>query len=190
MSSEVKEIYGLAGSGKSTYAKKHDEYAVLQLPKSIKFFIFTWSILAEMTAILKNIWILKNPRFFRDLSFIYYKLYVISMVKKHKNGAFIYDQGPLYNYAFLNTKLNPAQRHRAQVYLEEIFARIEEKLDGSIYLVCDVDTSITRVLNREKDHIYKNMSLKEAVNDLRKWETEFKKIAQRLSSERVESNNE
>jgi len=175
----------LAGSGKSTFVREHQEFATVQLPGSIKLIVFIWAILTEMKSITKNLWALKSPRFLRELCFISYKLKVISTVKKHKSGAFIYDQGPLYNYVYLKTKMDPVQREQSKAFLDDIFSRIEESLDGSIYLVCDVNTSLARVLQREKDHIYKNMDIDEAITDLMNWETEFEKISKRLSSIKI-----
>jgi len=189
MNSYVKEIYGLPGSGKSTFVRKHPEFTALQLPKSFKLLVFIWAILTEIKAITKFIWALRSTKYFRELCFIHYKLKVISTVKKHKNGAIIYDQGPLYSYVLLKKKLDSIQHEQSKAQLEDIISKIESNLDGSIYLVCDVNTSLSRVLNRKKEHIYKNMDIEEAVNDLMKWETEFEKINERLSSKRLVTEN-
>lgn len=120
------------------------------------------------------------------MCFIMYKLKMVDFFKRHRTGSFIYDQGPIYNLVMLNKKMNVDQQELLKTEVSNLTERIRESLDGSIYLDCDIDTAIDRVLSRDKDHVLKKMTREKARNELNKWKDAYDSIAKQFSSERIE----
>ena len=188
MKSSVTEIFGIAGSGKTTYVNEQNEYEMLSLSRWKKVIIFLWVIFLEMNVLAKSVKITKGFRYIRGLSFVLYKLKMVSIFKKKYKNNYIYDQGPIFNYVLLRTILNSKNHHKLEKELDKIFHRIKNNLDESIYLVCDLDIAIDRIYEREKNHIYKNMRRSKALKDLEIWQQEYDRVAGLLSSKRIDAN--
>ena len=188
MKGKVTEIFGIAGSGKTTYVSEQSEYLLLSLSRWKKVTIFIWVVLSEMNILAKSVKVTGSLQYIRALSFVLYKLKMVSIFKKNNKNNYIYDQGPIFNYVLLRTIINGKNHHKLEKELDKIFHRIKNNLDESIYLVCDLDTAIDRIYEREKKHIYKNMRRSKALEDLEIWQQEYDRVAMLLSSKRVDAN--
>ena len=188
MKGKVTEIFGIAGSGKTTYVSEQSEYLLLTLSRWKKVSIFIWVVLSEINVLVKSVKVTGSLQYIRGLSFVLYKLKMVSIFKKKYKDNYIYDQGPIFNYVLLRTLINSKNHHKLEKELDKIFHRIKNNLDESIYLVCDLDIAIDRIYEREKNHIYKNMRRSKALKDLEIWQQEYDRVARLLSSKRIDAN--
>lgn len=187
--SKVTEIYGVAGSGKSTFVLKHNEYESLQLIIYVKIIIFIWAFISNIGNIYRINRAVSSLKYFRTLCFLFYKKEMITYVKKYKNGSFIYDQGPIYNYVSLRKKICKQHEKLIQKELNQIFESIKNQLDDTIYLKCDINAALNRVILRQKDHKYKKIVWEKALSDIALWEDEYERVAKLLSSKKIISLN-
>ncbi|MBP3193933.1 hypothetical protein [Natronogracilivirga saccharolytica] len=190
MNNKVTEIFGIAGSGKTTYACDQREYELLTLSRWKKAAIYLWAVFSEMNVLAKSVKATGSLRYIRALSFVLYKLKMVSVFKKKNKNNYLYDQGPIFNYVLLRTLINYSNHSGLQKELDEIFNRIKNNLDESIYLECDLKVAIDRIFEREKNHIYKNMSRSKALKDLELWQQEYDRVAELLASKRIHANDQ
>jgi len=178
----VIEIYGVAGSGKSTYIYNQKKYHPVKLALIIKSILFLWSMLVNWKSLIKLKFFTKSTKKTRILLFIYYKINVVKYIKKFKKGTYIYDQGPVYSYVRLCKNIG-YEKEILKNEINEIRIVKKNTLSHTIFIKCDKKTCLKRVKIRKKDHPYKQMSITKALLDIELWETEFKKVARYLSSE-------
>lgn len=185
---KVAEIFGVAGSGKSTFAKYNQDYEILQISLLAKVCIYTWAVLSNVNRILFSGREFKKMELLRIMCHIYYKLEVVALYKRFKTGSFLYDQGPIYHYVQLRRRMNKYQIELPEKELDHILEQIRTKLDDSIFLECDSVTSMHRVKKREKNHYFKILGRIEILEEIRSWEVEFEQVADQLSSKKMVSN--
>lgn len=183
----IVEVYGIAGSGKSTWVKRQTGMAKVRVSPWLKLRVLLRLLTRDMIPLLCLAFRFRDNLKRKIVFFIYYKLNVAELLARKENIKMIYDQGPIYNLSRLHYKSSPGEQERSSREMEKLLERIRQVYDDTVYLRCPVDIVLGRIHGRDKEHFARRVDEEEARQRLGRWEQSYEFICERLQSTIIEN---
>ena len=184
------EIYGVAGSGKTTYVRKQKCYKAVKPGFLLKLRTLFFFLIFDSLFFLRYLFFFTGSNKKKILFTIIFKLRLVEILKDSSPKINrIYDQGPIYSLCRLLNKSRPEERKRAADLLDTLISRINSVFDETIYLRCDAMVALHRVLKRNTSHMYKKRDPESVMQDIALWNRNFDYIHSKIHSQVVVSSN-
>ncbi len=181
------EVYGIAGSGKSTWLKRQSGMAKVQVSAWVKLQVLLRLLTRDFLPFLRLIFRFRSNHKRSIVFFIFYKMNVAELLSRNEKKKLIYDQGPIYNLSRLLYKSSPEEQERSGREVEKLLWRIRQVYDETVYLRCPVDIVLGRIHSRDKEHFARNVEEEEARQRLGRWEQSYELIREKLQSTVIEN---
>ncbi len=184
------EIYGVAGSGKTTYVRKQNRYHAINPGFFQKNLAFVRFLFMDLPLFLRHVFLIEGYNKKKIFFVIIYKLQLAEIMKKDSSKTHrIYDQGPIYSLCRLLNKSSSAEHERIADLVDILIERIKRVFDETIYINCDDQVALQRVLNRDTSHMYKERDRESVMSDIAVWKKNFDYIHSRIDSRVIVNNN-
>jgi len=181
------EVYGIAGSGKSTWVKQQNGMIKVKVSLWLKIRVLLRLLARDLAPFLRLTFCFKNKDKRSIVFFIFYKLNAAELLARSKKKMLVYDQGPIYNLSRLIYKSTPDEQKNCQNQLNKLLDRIKKVYDETVYLRCPVDIVLERIHGREKYHFARIVDEQEARQRLERWESSYELIREQLNSTVIEN---
>lgn len=184
------EIYGIAGSGKTTYIKNQNSYQAIKPGFSIKIWTFFLFLILDSPLFIKHVFLFDGYNKKKILFAIIYKLRMVEVMRKSSPKInHIYDQGPIYSLCRLLNKSGAMELRKTGKLVDVLISRIKSVFEETIYLRCDDHVALERVLKRNTSHTYKKRDQESVMQDIAVWKKNYDYIHSRINSQIILNNS-
>jgi thymidylate kinase len=181
------EVYGIAGSGKSTWVKKQNGMKKVRVSLLLKIRVLIRMLTRDLIPILRLASRFRESDKHSIVFFIFYKMNAAELLARSEKQNLVYDQGPIYNLSRLHYKSSQDEQERSAREIIKLLERIRQTYDQTVYLRCPVDLVLGRIHNREKEHFARRIDEQEARQRLGRWEDSYEFIHEQLQSTVIEN---